>query len=130
MELFDSNTGKFHQEYIDKVPDLSGMQVETDYGPGTTLAHWDEEKFDMELMTGFMDKSVYVLPVTINVISLLGHVVTEMLHSKRMLVDIIGELKNIHFLKVDEVKNIDRDYFKPSEVWEEIYSNKRFPLKS
>ncbi len=72
MELFDVSTGKFLQEYVDIVPDLLNMRVETDYGPGTTLSHWDEEYFDKELMTGFKDESVYVLPVTISVTSLSG----------------------------------------------------------
>ena len=33
----------------------SGVPVEADFGPGTALSHWDEEVFDNELMTGFIN---------------------------------------------------------------------------
>lgn len=31
------------------------VPVEADFGPGTALSHWDEEVFDNELMTGFIN---------------------------------------------------------------------------
>ncbi len=130
MELFDINTGKFFQEYIDILPDLAEMRVETDYGPGTRLAHWDEELFDRELMTGFKDYAEYVLPVTISVTSLLGHTVAEVLPEKRMLIDILNELRSLRFTRIDEAKNLDLDHFEETEIWEEIYSYKRTPIRS
>jgi len=53
--LFDRNSGMFKSEYIGIIPELQHMFAETDYGPGTQYAHWDEERFDRELMTGFKD---------------------------------------------------------------------------
>ncbi|MGK7914597.1 MAG: hypothetical protein AB4038_03500, partial [Prochloraceae cyanobacterium] len=128
MELFDHDTGKFFQQYIDILPDLADMLVETDYGPGTTLAHWDEELFDRELMTGFKDYAEYVLPVTISVTSLLGHTVAEVLPEKKMLIDILDELKSVQFTRIEEAKKLDRDYFEETDIWEEIYTYKKTPI--
>lgn len=128
MELFDKKSGKFFQEYIDELPDLVDMRVETDYGPGTTLAHWDEELYDRELMTGFKDNAEYVLPVTISVTSLLGHIVAEVLPEKMMLIDILDELRSVQFVRTEEAKKFDRDYFEETDIWEEIYTDKRTPI--
>lgn len=37
---------------------LGRLPVEQDGGPGTADAHWDEETFDNELMTGFLNQGV------------------------------------------------------------------------
>ncbi len=36
-------------------PGATFVPVETDGGPGTAFGHWDEDTFDNELMTGFLD---------------------------------------------------------------------------
>lgn len=46
-------------EYVAMGGDAAGVPVETDGGGGTAGAHWDEETFDNELMTGYIDASNY-----------------------------------------------------------------------
>ena len=128
MKLFDNNTGIFLSEYVDLLPDLSEMRVETDYGAGTTLAHWDEEQFGAELMTGFKNAAEYVLPITIDVVSLLGHTVAEKLDGRRELIDIIQELKAVQFSRIEEAKELDKDYYEETELWEEIYTDRKTPI--
>jgi hypothetical protein len=125
MNLFNHNDGRFKQAYIAKVPELAYMLVETDYGPGTTLSHWDEEKFDGELMTGFKNSVEYVLPVTIDVVTLLGHTVIERLSSKTDLNNLLDSLASMQFSRIEEAESLDRDYFIKTELWEEIYTDKR-----
>lgn len=129
MEMFDHRTGKFYQEWIAKLPALEQMTVETDYGPGTTLSHWDEEKFDKELMSGFKDDDEYVLPVTISVMGLLGHKVIEKLAERTSLREIINQLKGQVFSRQREISTISRDVYIRTELWEEIYESKRMPLE-
>lgn len=129
MELFYRDSGKFKPEYIKVVPSLEQMRVETDYGPGTTLAHWDEETFDSELMTGFKDEAEYVLPVTISVTVLLGHQVDEELTGKTPLSEILDRLRDVQFSMAAEVKMIDVDHYQESEIWEEIYTDKKAPIQ-
>jgi hypothetical protein len=40
--------------YLDVGGRGGSIPVEEDFGPGTALAHWDEDTFDEELMTGFI----------------------------------------------------------------------------
>ena len=128
MELFDTSSGEFFPEYVKAIPDLADMRVETDYGPGTTLSHWDEELFDKELMTGFKDNPEHVLPVTISVTSLLGHAVAEELQAKTMLADILDELRDVIFTRIEEAKQLDRDHLEETTIWEEIYTDARTPI--
>jgi hypothetical protein len=129
MALFDRETGEFKQEYIDRLPALADMRVETDYGPGTRFSHWDEEDFDKELMTGFKDKAEFVLPVTIGVTRLLGHEVNEELLERRLLADILDELRGIQFTRVEEAERLDREYLEETDIWEEVYTVRRIPRK-
>lgn len=128
MELFDPSTGEFLPKYIKVLPDLADMRVETDYGAGTTLAHWDEERFDKELMTGFQDKAEHVLPVTIGVTELLGHKVAETFSQKTLLSEILEELRGVMFTRTDDARKLDRDHFEETDIWEELYTDKRTPL--
>lgn len=128
LEMFSHRTGRFHSKWTNKVEALGEMLVETDYGPGTTLAHWDEETFDNELMSGFKDEVEYVLPVTIDVLGLLGHTVVERLSAKRNLKDIIDDSRRMVFSRQEQVLEIARDVFIATEIWEEIYDKKRRPL--
>jgi hypothetical protein len=43
-------------EFLDMGGSGSGIPVEQDFGAGTAGAHWDEETFRNELMTGFIDE--------------------------------------------------------------------------
>jgi hypothetical protein len=55
------------------------MLVERRGGDGTELGRWDEKKHERELMTGFDESAEHVLPVTIDVMPLLGHKVKKRL---------------------------------------------------
>ena len=128
MEMFNHRTGRFHKRWITKLPALADMFVETDYGAGTTLSHWDEERFDKELMSGFKDDEEYVLPVTIDVLELLGHTVIEKLSAKRKFAEILDDLRLVVFTRQEEATQLVRDAFVETEIWEEIYDRKRRPL--
>ncbi len=125
MELFDRENGRFLQKYIDIVPGLEDMYVETDYGTGTSLSHWDERRFDAELMTGLKNREEYVLPVTIDVMELLGHQVAERLENSTSLFGLIRLLEEVQFLRQEDARKIDRDYFIETELVEEIYADRR-----
>ena len=49
------------------------VPVEEGYGVGTALAHWDEETFGNELMTGIIDGSNYISDMTIASLEDLGY---------------------------------------------------------
>jgi len=53
------------------------VPVETDGGPGTAGGHWDEETFDNELMTGFLNGGVSnpISTVTIGALADMGYTV-------------------------------------------------------
>lgn len=119
LGMFDHESGSFRSEYVDMLSDLSFMTVETDYGPGTGLAHWDEETFGNELMTGFKNNATYVMPITIDVMALLGHTVNESLAETTELASIIDSLRDVPFTLVAQAERLDRNYFEQTEVWEE-----------
>ncbi len=122
MELFDSN-GVFTSAAISMIPELNDMRVETDYGPGTKYSHWDEQRHDEELMTGFKDMTEHVLPVTIRIMKLLGHTVVEELPRKTDLGTLLDTLANILFSRQSEAKSINLDHFEHTELWENIPHN-------
>jgi hypothetical protein len=125
MTLFHHETGLFKDKPIEKVPGLAKMLVETDYGPGTELSHWDEEKFGRELMTGFKDELEHVLPVTIDVAQLLGHKVIERLSRRTRMSTLLKEVREVQFTRQREAKALDLDYFEPTPIWEERYDLRR-----
>jgi hypothetical protein len=120
MTLFDPNTGAFNAQAVSQLNSLATMSVETDYGPGTRLSHWDEERFDRELMTGFQDTGEHVLPVTIDVMGVLGHHVAERLQGQRALPDLLSEAALIQFTRQQDAKTLDLDFFEETEIFEEI----------
>ena len=122
MTLFDRRSGEFYEEYIQRIPELQYMLVETDYGPGTEYSHWDEERFDEELMTGIKDTYEYVLPVTIKVMSLLGNTVINNLSVRTDLRELLRQVEGIRFTKTAEITMLDLDYFEETKVSEEIYT--------
>lgn len=119
--LFDKNTGKFKSAAIQRLPALQAMEVERDGGSGTALSHWDEVLFDKELMTGYKDRiGETVLPVTIDVMRLLGHNVSERLEGVRLLEVVLGEVANMVFSRQDEARSLNLDHFVPTEMFETI----------
>jgi hypothetical protein len=119
-DLFDSSSGEFKQSAIAVVDELKNMRVETDFGPGTQFSHWDEDTHDNELMTGFKDDAENVLPVTIKVMSLLGHTVAEHLPKQIDLDTLLTALSQMSFSREAEAKALDLDLYVETEVWEHI----------
>jgi len=119
MELFDAN-GEFTDEAIGKISKLSDMHVETDHGPGTRYSHWDEERHDKDLMTGFKDFKEHVLPVTIKIMALLGHQVVEELAQKTDLDTLLNSLSLVVFSRQAEAKSINLDHFEKTDLWENV----------
>ena len=129
LNLFSHTTGVFRQEYVSAVPALRYMKAETHYGPGTVYSHWDEDlPYKNELMTGFKDSTEFVLPVTIDIMKLLGHGIRTRLNEKQLLPEILNEVADIQFQRMEEAKSLDTDYYEPTEVWERIESSIRIPI--
>lgn len=128
LTLIDTRTGRFTPQSVARLPALASYRVETDYGPGTTLAHWDEETYNRELMTGIKDSQLYVMPMTIDVMELLGHKVAERLDAKRELADLLAELQSMQFSLYEVADQIDKNHYVETEIWEEIYTEKRRPI--
>ncbi|MBK8996212.1 MAG: hypothetical protein IPM35_10770 [Myxococcales bacterium] len=120
MTLFDEETGKFKPRSTKAVPALESMLVETDGDEGTALAHWDEDTFDKELMTGYEDASEHVLPVTIAVMKLLGHRVKSTLPKKTSLRKLLRECSAITFKRKAEAKKLDLDLFRETPLLETV----------
>lgn len=119
-ELFYRETGKFKPDAIDLLDKLEQMEVELDGGDGTALSHWDEAKFDKELMTGYQDHGEHVLPVTIDLMEILGHSVSERLESKTDLGELQQDAASVVFSRQDEVRSLDLEYFEETELFETI----------
>jgi hypothetical protein len=119
MGLFDAK-GVFTDAATRALGDLKDMRVETDYGAGTKYAHWDEDRHDEELMTGFKDNTEHILPVTIRIMALLGHHVVEELPKKTNLDTLMDALAQVVFSRQLEAKALNLDHFEKTEVWEKI----------
>jgi hypothetical protein len=105
------------------------MRAETHYGPGTVYSHWDEDSpYKNELMTGFKDSAEFVLPVTIDVMKLLGHGIRSHLQERVELAQLIEELRDVQFQRIEEAKSLDTDYYEPTEAWEHIYTRLTVPV--
>ncbi len=119
MTLFDAD-GVFTQDAVNALGALKDMRVETDYGPGTRLSHWDEQRHDQELMTGFKDLTEHVLPVTIEIMPLLGHRIAEELPRKTDLAALLDGLAQVMFSRKEEAKAMDLDHFEETDLWENV----------
>ncbi len=117
-KLFVRRTGKFKRKSVGRLEALDRMEVELDGGPGTALAHWDEDRFGTELMTGYKNQGEYVLPVTIDLMALLGHEVIERLTAKSQLSDLFRQAENMIFSKQDQVRAIDLEHFEETGLME------------
>lgn len=122
MPLFDEDTGKFFPRSIDKLPSLAEMEVERDGGRGTALSHWDEDEFGAELMTGYKntDMAEHVLPVTVDVMELLGHRIIRRLPEKTPLDTLLLRASQMQFTRQAQAKSLDLDFHKRTEIFETI----------
>ena len=118
--LFDRKTGLFISEAVAELDALDQMEVELDGGSGTALSHWDELRFDKELMTGYKDKGEHVLPVTIDLMELLGHTVKERLEVKTPLGELLQAAARVMFFRQDEVHHLDLEHFEETRILEHI----------
>jgi len=118
--LFDRHTGRFRDHAIRELAALEQMEVELTGGRGTAFAHWDEHRFDRELMTGYKDSGEHVLPVTIDVMQLFGHRISERLAERTPLRDLLEEAQNVIFSRHDDALSLDVDYFEETELFETI----------
>jgi DNA/RNA endonuclease G (NUC1) len=118
--LFDERSGLFGAQAVAQLPALADMRVELRGGPGTALAHWDETLFKFELMSGYKDPGEHVLPVTIDVMELLGHKVIERLEVQRPLADLLQGLSNMMFTRQGEVRSLRLDHFEATDEFETI----------
>lgn len=124
--LYDAASGIFGAQSIARLDALSAMRVELKGGPGTARSHWDEGLFDRELMTGYKDDSEHVLPVTIDVMELLGHKVRRRITEQTALAELIETASNVVFSRQDEVRQLNLDYFKETELMEIIPHSPEF----
>jgi hypothetical protein len=120
MDLIDASSGEFTQEAINGLAVLQDMLVETDYGPGTQYSHWDEARHGEELMTGIKDSVEHVLPVTIDIMTLLGHQVAEELPHKTNLDSLLDSLALVMFSRQAEAKSFNLDHYEKTPLWENI----------
>lgn len=120
MKLFHEDTGKFRPKAAQAVPALARMLVETEGGDGTALSHWDEETFNKELMTGYEDQAEHVLPVTVDVMKLLGHKVKTRLAKKTTLAKLLRASAKVKFTRKAQAKKLDLDHFRETPLWETL----------
>ena len=118
--LYDKTTGKFTSGAVQRLSELQRMEVERDGGHGTAYAHWDEQGFDKELMTGYKDLGEHVLPVTIELMEVLGHKVIQRLNQKTGLDELLEEVASVVFSRQDEVRSLDLEYFVETDLFETI----------
>ncbi len=119
-DLYDAATGEFTRDAVNRLAALADMRVETDYGPGTQFSHWDEERHDKELMTGIKDNFEHVLPVTIDIMPLLGHQVAEQLSRQTNLSTLLDSLAMIMFTRQAEAKSLNLDHYEKTPIMENI----------
>lgn len=123
MGLFDSTTGRFTEAAIKQLPSLADMHVETDGGGATQYMHWDENKHGSELMTGFEDRAEHVLPVTIEIMGLLGHEPMRHLDAKTPIKTLLTQLQSEPFTRKVEAQQMAAVEFNPSRILERIFEN-------
>ena len=117
-DLIEPQTGTFKPFAVDQVGELKAMEVEREGGEGTALAHWDEHHFDCELMTGYQDNDEHVLPVTINMMELLGHQIKARLSVTTPLQTLLEQTANVVFMRQTDVKKIDLNYYEQTDLFE------------
>lgn len=119
-KLFDHETGMFKPAAVCRLRKLDLMEVELDGGSGTAFSHWDENKFDKELMTGYQDQGEHVLPVTIELMRVLGHKVSERLEERTDLSELLQDAASVVFSRQDQARTLDLEYFEDTDLFETI----------
>lgn len=119
-DLYVRSTGKFTSAAVQQLSELQRMGVEREGGRGTAYAHWDEQGFDKELMTGYKDLGEHVLPVTIALMKVLGHTVIQHLDQKTALDELLQEVASAVFSRLDEVRSLDLEHFVETDRFETI----------
>jgi hypothetical protein len=122
MKLFNESDGAFFPKAVKACPALGAMSVELDGGSGTELCHWDEDTFGAELMTGYKDGVEHVLPVTVEIMEMLGHSIKKKLPAKTGLTSLLRKCSQVVFSERMKVgaRQIDRDHFVDTEPFETI----------
>lgn len=116
-ELYDQRTGQFRPEAISQVPALANMSVELEHGEMQRYSHWDEERFDQELMTPFKDRVTYVLPATIDVMELLGHQIRNRLPARTPLSELLQLAEQPALVSMAKSSDIDRSFMPDTLSW-------------
>jgi len=80
----------------------------------------DMLQFDKELMTGYQDHGEHVLPVTIDLMTILGHTVSEQLDTKTDLSELLQDAVSVVFSRQDEVRVLDLEHFEDTDLFETI----------
>lgn len=94
------------------------MRVEIEHTAATRYSHWAEGKHRGELMTGFENREEHVLPVTIDVVALLGHTVRRSLEARTPIDALLTRLKSEAFDHKDEARLLAAIDFKPRRIFE------------
>lgn len=71
--IFTGDGAVMTYEYLFNASGAAGVPVEGDGGQGTRDSHWDEETFDNEIMTGYIDTTNYMSDMTIASLEDLGY---------------------------------------------------------
>ena len=117
--MYDNN-GIFKESATNQLIELKDMRVETDGGSGTKYSHWDEDRHNEELMTGYKDTVEHILPITIKIMSLFGHRVVGSIPQKTNLDDFFDALRYMSFSRQEEVNTLNLDYYEETEILENI----------
>lgn len=120
MALIDTETGEFVADARAQLPALADMRVELQHGDGSRYSHWDEEQFDKELMTPFKDAQSHMLPVTVDVMSLLGHQVKIRLEETASVDHLLDVFAGQSKFRAETIQGIDLDYFEETDISEEF----------
>lgn len=120
-DLYDADTGRFTDDAIARLPALATMQVETGYGPATRYMHWKESRHRGELMTGIENQTEHVLPVTIDVMALLGHRVVRPLQERTPVRTLLAQLQDLPFTRRQEARELAAVELAPRRVLEWIF---------
>ena len=118
--LWNKSTGRFKQSAIDKVPALINMRVQLRGGNGVEYSHWDENLSDKDLMTPFKDIAETVMPVTFDVLELLGHKVHTRLKTITPVDTLLHSSKKSRFDLRGALPDEVLQYHEESELFETL----------
>jgi len=124
FKLFNPRDGEFYWRYCESMRDLQVMRVETGGGPGTRLSHWLEQHniSQRDLMSGYKSPDEIVLPITLEVFTLMGCREKEKLQTTTSLDRLLQEARDVMFSS--QLKSVARDmkldHFEETELMEEI----------